>query len=55
MLSTIAEETLNSLPKELNNIQAKVYKGERITDEEGLTLFEKGSLPFLGCTCQLYT
>ena len=48
MLSTIAEQTLQCLPKELNNIQAKIYNGERITDEEGFTLFEKGSLPFLG-------
>ena len=48
MLSTVAEQSLNSLPKELSNIQDKIYNGERITDEEGLTLFEKGSLPFLG-------
>ena len=48
MLSTVAEQTLNSLPKELTSIQDKIYNGERITDEEGLTLFEKGSLPFLG-------
>ena len=48
MLSTAAEQTLQSLPTELSNIQEKVYTGERITDEEGLTLFEKGSLPFLG-------
>ena len=48
MLSRVAEDILNSLPKELINIQEKVYDGERITDEEGLTLFEKGSLPFLG-------
>jgi aminodeoxyfutalosine synthase len=48
MLSAIAEQTLNSLPKQLLDIQNKVYNGERITDEEGLLLFEKGSLPFLG-------
>lgn len=48
MLSEVAEQTLNSLSKELTDIQEKVYRGERITDEEGLTLFEKGSLPFLG-------
>jgi aminodeoxyfutalosine synthase len=48
MLSAVAEQTLNSLPKELAGIQNKVYNGERITDEEGLLLFEKGSLPFLG-------
>lgn len=48
MLSIVAEDTLNSLPKELTTIQDKIYNGERITDEEGLMLFEKGSLPFLG-------
>jgi len=48
MLSTVAEQTLKSLPKDLENIQDKIYNGERITDGEGLTLFEKGSLPFLG-------
>lgn len=48
MLSQVAEQILNSLPKELPAIQEKVYNGERISDEEGLILFEKGSLPFLG-------
>ena len=47
MLSTIAESNFN-VPKELLDIQEKVYKNERITDEEGLLLFQKGSLPFLG-------
>jgi len=47
MLSTIAESNFN-LPKELLYIQEKVYNNERITDEEGLLLFQKGSLPFLG-------
>ena len=36
------------LPVELNSIREKVLAGERITDEDGLLLFEKGSLPFLG-------
>ncbi|MBO9618845.1 MAG: aminofutalosine synthase MqnE [Niabella sp.] len=38
------------LPKNtgLKNIATKVYNGERITDEECLTLFEKGSLGFVG-------
>ena len=48
MLSQVAEQTLSSLSKELSAIQDKVYKGERITDEDGVLLFEKGSLPFLG-------
>jgi aminodeoxyfutalosine synthase len=44
----------NSLPLpgnadvDLQNIAKKVFNNERITDEEGLLLFEKGSLPFLG-------
>ena len=48
MLSLTSEQILNSLPKDLSNIQEKVYNGDRITEEEGLLLFEKGSLPFLG-------
>jgi aminodeoxyfutalosine synthase len=36
------------VPKELLAIQEKVYNDERITDKEGLLLFQKGSLPFLG-------
>jgi len=47
MLSIVAESNFN-LPKELLDVQKKVYAGERITDEEGLFLFQKGSLPFLG-------
>ena len=48
MLSATAENTLNSLSADLKAIQEKVYAGERITNKEGLLLFEKGSLPFLG-------
>ncbi|HET9747024.1 MAG TPA: radical SAM protein, partial [Chitinophagaceae bacterium] len=48
MLTPVAEQVLNSLPQELIDIQHKVYGGERITDEEGIFLFENGSLPFLG-------
>jgi len=33
---------------ELEKIAEKVFAGERIADQEGLLLFEKGSLPFLG-------
>jgi len=47
MLSQVAESNFN-LSKELLDIQKKVYNNERITDEEGLLLFQKGSLPFLG-------
>ena len=38
----------NSLPNELKLIAGKVMTGKRITDEEGLLLFEKASLPFVG-------
>lgn len=47
MLSPVAEANFN-LSEELLSIQRKVYNNERITDEEGLLLFQKGSLPFLG-------
>ena len=40
--------TDNSLPNELKLIAGKVMTGKRITDEEGLLLFEKASLPFVG-------
>jgi len=40
--------TKGNVSAELQNIADKVNAGERITDEEGLLLFEKGSLPFLG-------
>ncbi|HYM94394.1 MAG TPA: aminofutalosine synthase MqnE [Chitinophagaceae bacterium] len=36
------------VPADLQNIAEKVYAAERITNEEGLLLFEKGSLPFVG-------
>jgi len=38
----------NKHEKELNTIAEKVSEGERITDEEGLFLFEKASLGFTG-------
>jgi len=44
-INLLAKETISS---ELQNIAEKVFAGERITDKEGLLLFEKGSLPFLG-------
>ncbi|HWJ89712.1 MAG TPA: aminofutalosine synthase MqnE [Flavisolibacter sp.] len=34
--------------QDLRRIAGKIYANERITKSEGLTLFEKGSLPFLG-------
>ena len=44
-INLLAKETMSP---ELQNVAEKVFTGERITDEEGLLLFEKGSLPFLG-------
>jgi len=38
----------SNLDPQLAPIAAKVRNSQRITDEEGLLLFEKGSLPFLG-------
>ncbi len=34
--------------KDLRNISEKIFSNERITDEDGLLLFEKGSLSFTG-------
>ncbi|MGZ8537150.1 MAG: aminofutalosine synthase MqnE [Flavisolibacter sp.] len=42
------EIPLNEINKDLQNIAGKIYKGERISKEEGLLLFNEGSLPFLG-------
>ncbi|MDX1406899.1 MAG: aminofutalosine synthase MqnE [Saprospiraceae bacterium] len=36
------------LPASLQKIAGKVYAGERLTPEEGLLLYEKGSVAFLG-------
>ena len=46
MISTLPPSV--KLSAELNTIREKVIAGERISDEEGLLLFEIGSLPFLG-------
>jgi aminodeoxyfutalosine synthase len=40
--------TTDSVSKDLQNIAKKILNQERISDEEGLVLFEKGSLSFLG-------
>ncbi|HLZ89169.1 MAG TPA: aminofutalosine synthase MqnE [Puia sp.] len=39
---------LKTADKDLQRIGEKINAGERISPEEGLLLFEKGSLPFLG-------
>jgi len=41
-------ELLQQVPGDLKTIAQKVIDRERISDEEGLMLFEKASLPFLG-------
>ena len=48
MISLPIKNTENSNAKELDRIALKVKAGERITDEEGLFLFEKASLAFVG-------
>ena len=39
---------ISSVDKDLATIADKIKNNERITDDEGLILFEKGDLPFLG-------
>jgi aminodeoxyfutalosine synthase len=48
MIETSKLFTTGNVSPELQRIAEKVFAEERITDEEGLLLFEKGSLPFLG-------
>jgi aminodeoxyfutalosine synthase len=45
---TLTEKANENTSKALNLIAEKVKKAERISDEEGLFLFEKASLPFVG-------
>ena len=40
--------TTGNISSDLRDIAKKVYGNERISDEEGLLLFEKGSISFLG-------
>lgn len=47
-MAIVLNETILPKDPDLKNIAKKVYSGERITDEEGLLLFEKGSLGFVG-------
>lgn len=49
----IAEQTgkvlsFNEVSPALHNIAVKIYNGERITRDEGILLFQEGTLPFLG-------
>lgn len=53
-MSINVHEFLNrTTPKELSAIGNKVIRDERISDEEGILLFEKGSLPWLGSLANL--
>jgi len=42
------QRILEQVPADLKTIAEKVIAGKRITDDEGLMLFEKAPLPFLG-------
>lgn len=48
MIAVEEKAILENVSPALHNIAQKVYNDERITEEEGLLLFEKGSLPFVG-------
>jgi aminodeoxyfutalosine synthase len=47
-MTTGVDALLNTADQELRRIGEKIIARERITPAEGITLFEKGSLPFLG-------
>src|SRR3984957_5971121 len=47
-MTTGVEAVLGTASQELRRIGEKIIARERITPTEGITLFEKGSLPFLG-------
>ena len=48
MMIAMNSEIDSTLIPELSTIKEKVYAGERITPGEGLLLFEKATLPYLG-------
>lgn len=48
MIATAENVLIRTQSPALQTVADKVYQGERITEEEGLLLFEKGSLPFVG-------
>jgi aminodeoxyfutalosine synthase len=48
MIATLEKNTFSLQTTTLQTIAEKIYQGERINEEDGLTLFETGSLPFLG-------
>ena len=48
MHTTSIEQIVDEQPHDLKTIGNKILANTRITDEDGITLFEKGSLPFVG-------
>lgn len=48
MIDNSGLATMKTVSAELRNIAKKIFDNERITDEDGMILFEKGSLSFLG-------
>ena len=50
MIETSKLFTTGNVSAELQRIAEKVFAEERITDDEGLLLFEEGSLPFESTT-----
>jgi len=47
-MTTGLDALLSTAPKDLQPIGEKILEKRRITPEEGMLLFEKGTLPFLG-------
>ena len=47
-MTTGLDALLDTAPKDLQPIGEKILEKQRITPEEGILLFEKGGLPFLG-------
>lgn len=46
---------ISSQSKDLQNIAEKIHRSERLTEEEGVLLFEKGELGFLGSLASYVT
>lgn len=48
MRTTSIEKIVDEQPEDLKSIGQKILNNSRISDEDGVWLFEKGSLPFVG-------
>jgi aminodeoxyfutalosine synthase len=48
MSAAAIEQLINNEGEDLKNIGKKVLDNKRLTDDEGILLFEKGSLPYVG-------